>query len=70
MFSEQFVADSPEKSVESKLFEDDAVAPNFYNWRETFPELQLVLDNIDIIKAESESIPRVNIFSFQIQTFK
>lgn len=45
-------------SVASKRFDTD-VAPCFYNWREVFPELQAIYDNIDIIKEESKHIGQV-----------
>ena len=45
-------------SVGSKRFDTD-VAPCFYNWRELFPELEFLLNNIDIIKEESKSIGQV-----------
>lgn len=46
-------------SVGSKRF-DTEVAPCFYNWRELFPELEVLLKNIEIIKEESKSIGQVN----------
>jgi hypothetical protein len=32
-------------------------SPNYYEWREIFPELQILKDNIDVILAEAESVP-------------
>lgn len=34
------------------------IAENYYDWKEIYPELQILLDNIDVIKAESEKIPQ------------
>lgn len=45
-------------SVGSKRF-DTEVAPCFYNWRELFPELEVLLNNIEVIKEESKSIGQV-----------
>jgi len=49
-------------SVASKRFDTD-VAPCFYNWREVFPELQVIYDNIDIIKEESKLIGQVKTYN-------
>ena len=46
-------------SVGSKRF-DTEVAPCFYNWRELFPELEVLLNNIEVIKEESKSIGQVS----------
>jgi hypothetical protein len=35
------------------------VAQCFYSWREMYPELELLLDNIEVIKEESRSIGQV-----------
>lgn len=37
----------------------EAVAQCFYSWREIYPELQLLLDNIEVIKEESKKIGQV-----------
>jgi hypothetical protein len=37
------------------------VAQCFYSWREIYPELELLLDNIEIIKEESRSIGQVRL---------
>ena len=40
------------------------IAENYYDWKEIYPELQILLDNIDVIKAESEKIPQWVCVSF------
>jgi hypothetical protein len=37
------------------------VAQCFYSWREMYPELELLLDNIEVIKQESRSIGQVSL---------
>lgn len=36
-----------------------AVAKNFYYWKDVFPELQVLLDNIEIIAEEQKNISKV-----------
>jgi len=38
---------------------------NYYNWREVYPQLQILLDNLDIIKDEVKNICKV-FFIFSI----
>ena len=42
----------------AKIFSSD-VAPCFYSWREIFPELELLHENIDTIREESKAIGQV-----------
>jgi len=30
--------------------------PNYYDWRTTYPQLQLLLDNIEVLKAEAKTV--------------
>lgn len=41
---------------------DSEVAQCFYSWREMYPELKLLLDNIDVIKREAAIIGQVTNF--------
>lgn len=44
--------------------EDDASIAStsscFFDWEHIYPQLKLLLENIDIIKQEAKSIPKVN----------
>ena len=32
--------------------------PNYFNWKEIFPELNILIENFDVIKEESSKIPK------------
>ncbi len=38
---------------------DEEQAANFYYWRDIFPELQVVFENIKVIQDEAKLIPKV-----------
>jgi hypothetical protein len=35
-------------------------SPNYYDWREIFPQLQILRDNIEILKIDSQAIESVS----------
>ena len=43
-------------SLEDKY--DDS--PNYYNWVDTYPQLKILLDNLDVLKADAKLINTVN----------
>jgi hypothetical protein len=59
-------SDSPETvdSAQGNRSEREEVAQCFYSWRELYPELKVLLDNIDVIKEESQTIGQVLGVSF------
>lgn len=71
MFSEQFeISETKEldalcdikngnRSVKVDEKAQSERTANFYSWREYYPELKLLYDNINIIIAESKNIPNV-----------
>lgn len=70
MFSEQFTSSESKEhdalcdvknESRSATVNDKERTANFYSWREHYPELKLLQDNIDIIIEESKSIPNVSI---------
>lgn len=42
-------------SLEDKY--DDS--PNYYNWVDTYPQLKVLLDNLDVLKADAKLIQTV-----------
>ncbi len=48
---------------ESKMESDDEIkisTPNYFNWSEIFPELQILKDNIAILENDMRKISRVS----------
>ena len=43
--------------------EMSSTSMNYFNWRELFPELQILYENVPILQAESASIDNVSVFS-------
>jgi len=37
-------------------YEEEDEAPHYYNWEELFPELKVLVENVDIIRAEAERL--------------
>ena len=35
-------------------------SPNYYDWKEIFPQLQILRDNIEILKIDSQAIESVS----------
>lgn len=52
----RFQSSSSDDIVPSCFLGTDTVAPKFFNWRETFPQLQLLYDNVPLLQEESASI--------------
>ena len=48
-----------ETAIAAPVF-DSEVAPCFYHWREMYPELEILYNNINIIKEEAKSIGQVS----------
>jgi hypothetical protein len=46
-------------STQGNKSEREEVAQCFYSWREIYPELKVLLDNIDVIREESQTIGQV-----------
>ena len=54
----------PAAVVPTPVFAHDEVAPCFYHWREVYPELELLINNIEVIKKEAVSIGQVSWAAF------
>ncbi len=50
---------NPVAGAPVKVDGDEEQAANFYYWRDVFPELQVVYENIKVIQEEAKSIPKV-----------
>ncbi len=50
----------PKRTSPQESKSGEQVAPNFYYWRDIFPELQIVYENIDVIAREAETISKVS----------
>jgi hypothetical protein len=46
-------------STQGNKSEREEVAQCFYSWRELYPELKILLDNIDVIREEAQTIGQV-----------
>ena len=40
--------------------------PNYYDWQETYPQLKLLLDNIDILREEAATVGTVKLMMFVV----
>lgn len=44
---------------EEEDYPEEDLTPNFYDWKDIFPQLKVLIDSIDIIKEEAKNIKNV-----------
>jgi hypothetical protein len=40
----------------------DIGTPNYFDWKEFYPEMSVLLDNLDVLRSDLNNIPQVGIF--------
>lgn len=45
---------------DSEDYKQVETTPNYFNWKEVYPELQVLLDNFQVISEEAKNIGMVN----------